>query len=128
MPCGNKQSKQTEFKENNSQIIQSHVEAVNKCRSHECRAKVFPLLYQMSSVIAESSDLSHTLIILRRIMKREMKMVCGMICLCHQRTGRIFIHDSFGLTEAEESKVYMTWARASRVRLPRPESLSCCPA
>ena len=104
MPCGNKQSKQTEFKENNSQIIQSHVEAVNKCRSHECRAKVFPLLYQMSSVIAESSDLSHTLIILRRIMKREMKMVCGMICLCHQRTGRIFIHDSFGLTEAEESK------------------------
>jgi Nif-specific regulatory protein len=104
MPCGNKQSTQAAFENNTGQIIKAHVDTLNKCRSHECRAKVLPLLYQMSRVIAESSDLSHTLIILRRIMKREMKMVCGMICLCHQRTGRIFIHDSFGLTETEESK------------------------
>jgi hypothetical protein len=32
---------------------------VGKCRNRECRAKVFPLLYQMSRVISESSDLSH---------------------------------------------------------------------
>ncbi len=104
MPCGNKQSTQAAFENNTGQIIKAHVDTLNKCKSHECRAKVLPLLYQMSRVIAESSDLSHTLIIMRRIMKREMKMVCGMICLCHQRTGRIFLHDSFGLTETEESK------------------------
>lgn len=80
------------------------VAAVNKCRNHECRAKVFPLLYKLTSVIAQSSDLSHALIILRRIMKREMKMVRGMICLYHSKTGRIFIHESFGLTGEEESK------------------------
>ncbi len=76
----------------------------NKCRSHECRARVFPFLYKLTNVIAESSDLSHALIILRRIMKREMKIICGMICLYHQKSGRIFIHESFGLTGDEESK------------------------
>lgn len=104
MPEPKRRSTTVAFDDNKTETLKSHIEAVNKCRIHECRAKVFPLLYQMSRVIAESSDLSHTLIILRRIMKREMKMVCGMICLCHQKTGRIFIHDSFGLTESEQSK------------------------
>lgn len=85
-------------------ILEENVEAVNKCRNHECRAKVFPPLYRMSRIIAESSDLSHTLIILRRIMKREMKISCGMICFYHQKTGRIIIHESFGLTASQESK------------------------
>ena len=87
-----------------SGIMQLNAEAVNKCHNHECRAKVFPLLYQMIKVIADSSDLSHTLIILRRIMKREMKIVCGMISFHHKKSGRIIIHESFGLTSEEESK------------------------
>jgi len=77
---------------------------VGKCRNRECRAKVFPLLYQMSRVIAESSDLSHTLVILQQIMEKEMNIVCGMISLYHQKSGRILIHESFGLTEEEASR------------------------
>jgi len=84
--------------------IELNVSSVKRCTNLECRAKVFPLLYKMSRVIAESSDLSHTLIILRRIMKREMKIVCGMVSLYHQETGQIFLHESFGLTENEASK------------------------
>jgi len=77
---------------------------VGKCRNRECRAKVFPLLFQMSRVIAESSDLSHTLVILQQIMEKEMSIVCGMISLYHQKSGRILVHESFGLTEEEASR------------------------
>lgn len=77
---------------------------IGRCRNRECRAKVFPLLYQMSQVIAESSDLSHTLVILQQIMEKEMSIVCGMISLYHQKSGRILIHESFGLTEKEASR------------------------
>ncbi|MFA7062181.1 MAG: GAF domain-containing protein, partial [Pedobacter sp.] len=77
---------------------------VGKCRNRECRAKVFPLLYQMSRVISESSDLSHTLIILQQIMEKAMNIVCGMISLYHQKSGRILLHESFGLTYDEASR------------------------
>jgi len=77
---------------------------VGKCRNRECRAKVFPLLYQMSRVIAESSNLSHTLVILQQIMEKEMNIICGMISLYHQKSGNILIHESFGLTEEEASR------------------------
>ena len=76
---------------------------VGKCRNRECRVKVFPLLYQMSRVISESSNLSHTLTILRQIMAQEMNIVCGMITLYHQKSGRILLHESFGLTDDEAS-------------------------
>jgi Nif-specific regulatory protein len=75
-----------------------------KCRNVECRAKVFPLLYQMSKVIADSADLSHTLIILLQIMEQQMNIVCGMVSLFHSKTGNIVIHESFGLTEEEEAR------------------------
>nr|WP_320051139.1 sigma 54-interacting transcriptional regulator [uncultured Desulfuromonas sp.] len=65
---------------------------------------MFPLLYQMSRVIAESANLCHSLLILQQIMAREMNFVCGMITLHHQRSGRILIHESFGLTDEEASK------------------------
>ncbi|MDD2335561.1 MAG: sigma 54-interacting transcriptional regulator [Geobacteraceae bacterium] len=84
--------------------LRLNLATVFKCRNRECRAKVFPLLYQMSRVIAESSDLSHTLIILQQIMEKEMNIVCGMISLYHQKSGRILIHESFGLTDDEASR------------------------
>lgn len=87
-----------------SNALRLNLATVGKCRNRECRAKVFPLLYQMSRVIAESSDLSHTLIILQQIMEKEMNIVCGMISLYHQKSGRILIHESFGLTEDEASR------------------------
>ena len=76
---------------------------VGKCRNRECRAKVFPLLFQMSRVISESSNLSHTLTILQQIMEQEMNVVCGMITLYHRKSGEILLHESFGLTQEEAS-------------------------
>jgi len=84
--------------------LRLNLATVGKCRNRECRAKVFPLLYQMSRVISESSDLSHTLSILQQIMEKEMNIVCGMISLYHQKSGRILVHESFGLTEEEASR------------------------
>lgn len=89
---------------NKTTAMRLNLATVGKCRNRECRAKVFPLLYQMSRVIAESADLSHTLLILQQIMEQEMNIVCGMISLYHQKSGRILIHESFGLTEDEESR------------------------
>jgi Nif-specific regulatory protein len=77
---------------------------VGKCRNRECRAKVFPLLYQMSRVISESSDLSGTLKILQQIMAHDMNIVCGMISLYHRKSGRLLMHESFGLTEEEAAR------------------------
>ena len=94
----------TYFPGEEAEILKANLESVRKCRNVECRAKVFPLLYQMSQVIAESADLSHTLIILLQIMEQQMNIVCGMVTLFHSKTGKITIHESFGLTEEEESK------------------------
>jgi len=89
---------------NKANSLRLNLATVGKCRNRECRAKVFPLLYQMSQVIAESSDLSHTLTILQQIMEMEMNIICGMISLYHQKSGRILLHESFGLTEDEASR------------------------
>lgn len=88
----------------NAGIMKSNLESVRKCRNLECRAQVFPLLFQMSNVIAESADLSHALIILLQIMEQQMKITCGMVSLFHNKTGKIIIHQSFGLTEEEEAR------------------------
>jgi Nif-specific regulatory protein len=85
-------------------IMKLNLESVKRCRNLECRAKVFPLLYQMSRVIAESADLSNALIILLKIMEQHMNMVCGMVNLFHRKTGRIVIHESFGLSAEEEAR------------------------
>jgi Nif-specific regulatory protein len=84
--------------------LRLNLATVGKCRNRECRAKVFPLLFQMSRVISESSNLSHTLTILQQIMEKEMNIVCGMTTLYHQKSGKILLHDSFGLTEGEASR------------------------
>lgn len=84
--------------------MKPNLENIKRCRNLECRAKVFPLLYQMSKIIAESADLSHTLIILLQIMEQQMNIVCGMVTLFNRKTGKIFIHESFGLTEEEQAR------------------------
>ncbi|MFH1028374.1 MAG: sigma 54-interacting transcriptional regulator, partial [Pseudomonadota bacterium] len=43
-------------------------------------------------------------IILQQIMEKEMNIICGMISLYHQKSGRILLHESFGLTEDEASR------------------------
>ena len=74
------------------------------CLAGECRIKTLPLLYEMSSLIAESADLSHTLNILLQTMEQHMDVVCGAVSLYDRNSGSIYIHESFGLTEEEESR------------------------
>jgi Nif-specific regulatory protein len=74
------------------------------CLAGECRIKTLPLLYEMSSLITESADLSHTLNILLQTMEQHMDVVCGAVSLYDRNSGSIYIHESFGLTEEEESR------------------------
>jgi Nif-specific regulatory protein len=58
----------------------------------------------MSSLIAEGADLSNTLIILLRTMEQHMNVVRGTVSLYDRNSGSIYVHESFGLTEEEESR------------------------
>ena len=75
-----------------------------ECDLGECRTDLLPLLSEMSRVVTESGDLSTTLAILLRLMKRHMKVVRGMVSLYHPDSGKIFIHESLGLTEEEAAR------------------------
>jgi Nif-specific regulatory protein len=65
---------------------------------------VLPLLAQLGTLISGSADLKRTLGVLLQIMERQMGVVRGMVTLYHRRTGKIFIHESLGLTEEEVSR------------------------
>lgn len=80
------------------------IERPHPCEFGECRSELLPLLYEMSHLATESSDLSNILNILLRLMKRHMKVVRGMVSLFEPGTGRISIHESFGLTEEEAAR------------------------
>jgi len=67
-----------------------------------CRARVLPLLFQLSKVLSESENLSVAMGILLRIMESNLGVVRGMVNLYHRNPGKIFIHKSLGLTEEEE--------------------------
>lgn len=69
-----------------------------------CQARVLPLLFQLSKVLAENGNLSEAMTILLQIMERNLGVIRGMVTLYHRRTGKIFIHESFGLTEEEEHR------------------------
>jgi len=74
------------------------------CLAGECRIQAWPSLHEMSLVIAESADLSHTVQILLRIMEQYMSVVRGTVSLCDRQAGTIYIHESFGLSEEEEAR------------------------
>jgi Nif-specific regulatory protein len=75
-----------------------------ECDFGECRTDLLPLLSEMSRVVTESGDLSSTLSILLRLMKKHMKIVRGMVSLYHPESGKIFIHESLGLTKEEVAR------------------------
>lgn len=70
----------------------------------ECRTNLLPLLYEMSRITTECGDLSNILNVLLRLMQRHMKVVRGMVSLYDPGTGKIFIHESVGLSEDEAAK------------------------
>jgi hypothetical protein len=45
------------------------------CLAGECRIRTWPSLHEMSQVIIESADLSHTVKILLRLMEKNMNVV-----------------------------------------------------
>jgi Nif-specific regulatory protein len=69
-----------------------------------CRGDMLSPLFQMSKVVIETENLSDTLSLLLKIMKEDMGVRRGMVNLFNSKTGRIFIHDSIGLTEEEETR------------------------
>jgi Nif-specific regulatory protein len=70
----------------------------------ECRTNLLPLLREMSQLVMVSEDLQSILAVLLQLMRRHMKVVRGMVSLYESDSGRIFIHDSFGLTDEEVAK------------------------
>jgi len=74
------------------------------CAAPVCRAQVLPLLAQLGALISGSADLKKTLGVLLQIMERHMSVVRGMVTLYHRRTGKIFVHESLGLSEEEISR------------------------
>ncbi|NTW64207.1 MAG: GAF domain-containing protein, partial [Chlorobiaceae bacterium] len=69
-----------------------------------CRSAMLPPLFQISKVVTESENLSDTLALLLKIMKEDMEVMRGTVSLFNSRTGKIFIHDSIGLTKEEETR------------------------
>jgi len=74
------------------------------CEAPVCRAQVLPLLAQMGALISGSADLQKTLAVLLQIMERHMGVVRGMVTLYHRQTGKIFTHESLGLTAEEAAR------------------------
>ncbi len=71
-------------------------------KNSKCRGEMLKPLFLMSKVVAQKESLTETLSILLRIMKEDMGVLKGMVCLFNSKTGKIFIHDSIGLSEEEE--------------------------
>lgn len=74
------------------------------CENLVCRARVFPLLYEISRTITDLENLKEATGLLLKIMSEHLGVVRGMFTLYHRRTGTIFIHESLGLTKEEEAR------------------------
>ncbi len=74
------------------------------CNNEICKAKILPFLYEIGSAITAYADLQTTVSVLLKIMKEYMGVECGMFTLYHHKTGTIFVHQSVGLSEEEQSR------------------------
>jgi Nif-specific regulatory protein len=75
------------------------------CKTTICRANILPLLSKMcEAILEEEQNLSRILDMLFKIMKDEMSVVRSMVNLYDHKSGNIFIHKSFGLSEEEEAR------------------------
>ena len=69
-----------------------------------CHSEILSPLFTISKAVTESENLSDTLSILLKIMKEDMGVERGTVSLFNSRTGKIYIHDSVGLTKEEETR------------------------
>ena len=84
--------------------VEDFAEDFTHCFTGECRINVLPIMFQISQVIADSEDLAASLSIILRVMRQRLKMQRGMVSLYDRQSATIFVHDSFGLTEAQKTK------------------------
>jgi Nif-specific regulatory protein len=80
------------------------VQDFTHCFTGECRVNVLPILHKISHVGSRQADLSALLAIVLEVMQQPLKMQRGMVMLYDRHSGTISIHDSFGLTEAEQGR------------------------
>ncbi|KAA5602680.1 sigma 54-interacting transcriptional regulator [Blastochloris sulfoviridis] len=83
--------------------IDDFVEEFSHCFTGECRVSVLPILYKISQINTNSADLARALPIILGVMRQHLKIQRGMVTLYDRHSGSIFIHDSFGLAEAEKT-------------------------
>jgi Nif-specific regulatory protein len=74
------------------------------CFTGECRVNVLPILFQISEIITESEDLQTMLAIILKVMQERLKIARGMVTLYDREAERIFIHESFGLTDEQKAR------------------------
>ena len=77
---------------------------VTECDRLTRRTPILPLLFEMGKTISECKDLQETISILLRVMKDHIGVTSGMFTLHNRKTGKIFIHESLGLTAEEEAR------------------------
>jgi Nif-specific regulatory protein len=84
--------------------LERHARRMCERNLSECRTGLLPLLFELSNLVTINDDLSRILNTLLRILERHMKIVRGMVNLFDPESGRIFIHESFGLTAEEATR------------------------
>lgn len=75
-----------------------------RCNLGECRTNLLPMIREMSQIVTESGNLEIILHTLLQIMQRYLKVVRGMVSLYDTASGRIFVHQSLGLTDEEAAR------------------------
>ena len=79
-------------------------EEFTHCFTGECRVNVLPILFQISQIITESEDLAASLALILKVMQERLKIARGMVTLYDREAERIFIHESFGLTDEQKAR------------------------
>jgi len=84
--------------------VDDFTEDFTHCFTGECRVNVLPILFQISQVIAEAEDLGASLAIILKVMQQRLKMQRGTVSLYDRQSETIFIHESFGLSDAQKGR------------------------
>jgi Nif-specific regulatory protein len=69
-----------------------------------CKGDILPPLFDIGKAIVESENLESTLSMLLTLLHDNMGVSKCMVNLYDSRSGRIFIHDSIGLSPEEETR------------------------
>ncbi len=84
--------------------IDDFAEDFTHCFTGECRINVLPILFQISEIITQSEDLASSLTVMLKVMRQRLKIVRAMVTLYDRQSERIFLHESFGLTDEQKAR------------------------